>query len=79
MGDPDFWNNQEKARATNTRIAGLKKKMGAFEKLNSRYDDLLAGIELAKEFDDHDAAVEAVAESEVRAGRLRVVEAAPAV
>jgi peptide chain release factor 2 len=60
MGDPDFWNNQEKARATNTRISGLKKKMGAFEKLNSRYDDLLAGIELAKEFDDHDAAVEAV-------------------
>ncbi|WP_425503651.1 peptide chain release factor 2 [Luteolibacter flavescens] len=60
MGDPDFWNNQEKARATNTRIAGLKKKMGAFEKLSGRYDDLLAGIELAKEFDDHDAAVEAV-------------------
>ena len=61
MGDPDFWNNQEKARATNTRISGLKKKLGAFEKLNGRYDELLAGIELAKEFDDHDAAMEAVA------------------
>ncbi|MCW1913242.1 peptide chain release factor 2 [Luteolibacter sp. GHJ8] len=59
MGDPDFWNNQEKARATNTRIAGLKKRLGAFQKLNGRYEDLLAGIELAKEFDDHDAAVEA--------------------
>ncbi len=60
MSDPDFWNNQEKARATNTRIAGLKKKLGAFEKLQGRYDDLLAGIELAKEFDDQDAAAEAV-------------------
>ncbi len=60
MSDPDFWNNQEKARATNTRIAGLKKKLGAFEKLEGRYDDLLAGIELAKEFDDQDAAAEAV-------------------
>ena len=34
MGDPDFWNNQEKARAANTRIASLKKKLGAFQKLN---------------------------------------------
>jgi len=59
MGDPAFWNNQEKARTTNTRISFVKKKLGAFEKLNGRYDDLLAGIELAKEFDDHDAAVEA--------------------
>nr|WP_265594589.1 peptide chain release factor 2 [Haloferula sp. BvORR071] len=60
MGDPNFWNNQEKARAANSRIASLKKKLGAFQKLNSRYDDLLAGIELAKEFDDNDAAAEAV-------------------
>jgi peptide chain release factor 2 len=59
MGDPEFWNNQEKARATNTRISSLKKKLGAFEKLNGRYDDLLAGIELAKEFDDDDAAADA--------------------
>ena len=61
MGDPNYWNNQEKARATNTRIAGLKKKLGAFEKLNGRYADLMAAIELAKEFDDDDAAAEAVA------------------
>ncbi|MEK7952840.1 peptide chain release factor 2 [Luteolibacter soli] len=59
MGDPNFWNNQEKARATNTRIASLKKKMGAFDKLNGRYDDLLAGIELAREFDDDDAKADA--------------------
>ena len=60
MGDPNFWNNQEKARATNTRISSMKKKMSSFEKLNGRYDDLMAGIELAKEFDDTDAAAEAV-------------------
>jgi peptide chain release factor 2 len=59
MGDPEFWNNQEKARATNTRIAGLKKKLGAFEKLSGRYEDLMAGIELAKEFDDDDAKADA--------------------
>jgi peptide chain release factor 2 len=59
MGDPEFWNNQEKARATNSRISSLKKKLTAFQKLNGRYDDLLAGIELAKEFDDDDAAADA--------------------
>ena len=63
MGDPDFWNNQEKARAANTGVANLKKKLGAFQKLNGRYDDMLAGIELAKEFDDHEAAVDAYNQS----------------
>ncbi len=59
MGDPEFWNNQEKARATNSRISSLKKKLGAYQKLNGRYDDLMAGIELAREFDDDSAAADA--------------------
>jgi peptide chain release factor 2 len=59
MGDPEFWNNQEKARATNSRISSLKKKLNAFQKLNGRYDDLMAGIELAREFDDDSAAADA--------------------
>ena len=63
MGDPEFWNNQEKARATNSRISSLKKKLGAFQKLNGRYDDLMAGIELAREFDDDSAAADAFAQA----------------
>jgi len=63
MGDPEFWNNQEKARATNTRISSLKKKLGAFEKLSGRYDDLMAGIELAKEFDDDEAKADAFSQA----------------
>lgn len=60
MSAPDFWNDQEKARSTNSRLAGMKKKLGAFEKLNGRYEDLGAAIELAREFDDLEAAREAV-------------------
>jgi len=63
MGAPDFWNDQDKARAANTKLAGMKKKLGAYEKLGSRYEDLLATMDLAREFDDVDSAREAAAEA----------------
>jgi peptide chain release factor 2 len=64
MGAPDFWNDQEKAKAANSKLAGMKKKLGAFEKLGSRYEDLLAAMDLAREFDDVDAAKEAATEAD---------------
>lgn len=65
MGAPDFWNDQEKAKAANTKLAGMKKKLTSFQKLSGRYEDLLAAMELAREFDDLDAAQEAATESEL--------------
>jgi peptide chain release factor 2 len=64
MSDPDFWNNQEKARSTNAKISSHKKKLAAIAALNGRYDDLLAAIELAKEFDDSDSVAEAIQSAE---------------
>ncbi len=63
MGAPDFWDNQDRAREMNTKVSGLKKKLESLNKLNSSYDDVLASIELAKEFDDDDSAAEAVAQA----------------
>ena len=57
--DPEFWNNQEKARATLAETKLHKDKLEPFLKLEADYEDLLTGIELAKEFDDLDSAREA--------------------
>jgi peptide chain release factor 2 len=63
MGAPDFWDNPEKARTTSERAASLKKKLETFTGLESGLEDVLAAIELAKEFDDDDAAAEAVTQA----------------
>jgi peptide chain release factor 2 len=59
MGAPDFWDNPEKARTTSEQAASMKKKIETFTGLESSLDDVLAAIELAKEFDDDDSATEA--------------------
>jgi len=60
MGAPDFWDRPDQARQLTAKSAGMKKKLETFQKLSSGYDDVLAAIELAKEFDDPDSAAEAV-------------------
>ncbi len=64
MGAPDFWDDPEKARQTSERAANLKKKAETYARLESGLDDVLAAIELAKEFDDDDSAAEAVAQAD---------------
>ncbi len=64
MGAPDFWDDPEKARQTSERAASLKKKAETYAGLESGLDDVLAAIELAKEFDDDDSAAEAVGQAE---------------
>ncbi|WP_353565303.1 peptide chain release factor 2 [Haloferula sargassicola] len=59
MGAPDFWDNADRARTMNTKAAGLKKKVETFQGLQSGLEDVLAAIELAKEFDDPESAAEA--------------------
>lgn len=62
MGAPDFWNNPDNARATNSKASGLKKKLESFLALERRADDLDTLVEMAKEMDDLDTAREASAE-----------------
>ncbi|WP_343076054.1 peptide chain release factor 2 [Haloferula luteola] len=59
MGAPDFWDNPDRARDMNTKASSLKKKLETYQKLGGGLDDVLAAIELAKEFDDQASAVEA--------------------
>ena len=60
MGAPEFWNDPDKAKSISSKAAGLKKKLEAFLKLESRVADIDEGINLAKEFDDGDLAREAI-------------------
>ncbi|MDB4734907.1 peptide chain release factor 2 [Akkermansiaceae bacterium] len=57
--NPEFWNNQEKARSILADTNRLKAKLLPFLKLEEDFADLSSGIELAKEFQDLDSAKEA--------------------
>ena len=59
MEAPDFWNDQQAAQATQKEASLLNGKLKPFLELEKRFEDLTAGIELAKEFEDDDAAKEA--------------------
>ena len=59
MEAPDFWNDQQAAQATVQEANLLKGKYEPFLKLEERYANLEAAIELAREFDDLDSAREA--------------------
>ena len=74
MGAPEFWNDAEKAKSISSKAAGLKKKLEAFLKLESRFADVQEGINLAKEFDDAELATEAVASCHALETDLRSFE-----
>ncbi|RYD34239.1 MAG: peptide chain release factor 2 [Verrucomicrobiaceae bacterium] len=60
MGSPEFWNDADKAKSISAKAAGLKKKLESFLKLESRSNDIVEGVALAKEFDDAEMAKEAI-------------------
>ena len=62
MSAPDFWDDQNAARALMAEANPLKHRMEAFSALKSRLEDIDAAIELAQEADDDDLGREAVEE-----------------
>lgn len=64
-GDPDFWNDMEKAQKTLQQTKQLKNKIEGYEKLHSDYEDLMTLIEMGNEMDDDSVVDEA---KELRAG-----------
>jgi peptide chain release factor 2 len=64
MEAPEFWNNQNSAQEIVKEANRLKGKLNPFLTLEERYENVEAGLELAREFDDADSAQEAVAEFE---------------
>ena len=62
MSAPDFWDDQNAARALMAEVNPLKHRMEAFSALKSRLEDIDATIELAQEADDDDLGREAVEE-----------------
>ncbi|HAT20499.1 MAG TPA: peptide chain release factor 2 [Verrucomicrobiales bacterium] len=59
MEAPDFWNDQNAAQSTVREASRFKGKLHPFLKLEERLQNVEAGIELAREFDDADSAQEA--------------------
>lgn len=51
-GDPDFWNDMDKAQKTLQQTKQLKNKIEGYNKLRSDYDDLMTLIEMGNEMDD---------------------------
>ena len=62
MEAPDFWNDQNTAQQTVKEASRLKGRLQPFLKLEERLQNVEAGIELAREFDDADSAREAAEE-----------------
>jgi peptide chain release factor 2 len=76
MGQPDFWDDQEKAQETVLRLKSLKGETDAFAGVKAKLDDLEVLFELAEAEDDPSARAEvdrelAVAEKGMAELRLR--------
>lgn len=61
MSEPTFWDDQEAAQAIVSKSNKAKAKLTPFLDLEGKFENLVAGIELAKEFEDLDSAKEAAA------------------
>lgn len=53
--EPDFWNDVDKARALQTKLGRMQKKVELYAALESEREDLLALCELANEEEDLDS------------------------
>ena len=51
-GDPDFWNDMDKAQGILQQTKQLKDKIAKYEALKSAYDDIYTLIEMGNEMDD---------------------------
>ncbi len=50
--DPDFWNDLEKSQKTLQQLKALKTKVGRYEGLVTKYEDILTLIEMGIEEQD---------------------------
>lgn len=60
--EPDFWNDTEKSQAILQKTSGLKAVVSGYQKLFSRYEDLITLIDIAIEADDESMEEEIKAE-----------------
>lgn len=75
MGQPDFWDDQEKAQETVLRLKSLKGETDAFARVKAKLDDLEVLAELAEAEDDPGARAEVereLAAAEKGLGDLRL-------
>lgn len=59
MNQPEFWNDTDRANHVNQKLGTLKNKLTHYESLMSSADDVETMLELAREMDDEDTALEA--------------------
>jgi peptide chain release factor 2 len=69
-GDPELWNDQERAQRVTRRMASLRADLSRLDALHARLDDLTAAIEL----DDDDLLAEAEAALPTLKGEIEQLE-----
>ena len=62
MNEPDFWNDGSRSGSLMKEMKALKEELGAFDKLQTQYDDLGTLIDMAIEENDSDLEAEIEAE-----------------
>src|SRR5689334_1425132 len=75
MGEPGFWDNQERAKGVVTEVKVLKAQVEPVEKVLREIEDVRALYQLGAEADDKESLVEAdkqLAAIEKRAGRVEL-------
>lgn len=73
-GDPNFWNNPDKAKVLLQEKGGLEREVTTFQKLHSQYMDTEVLFELAEETHDQDLFKEADTELSSLEAKIREVE-----
>ncbi len=63
MNEPDFWNDLERSTQVTKKVRVAENKLGHYERLKTRADDVDATMELAEEMGDEDLVAEAGEES----------------
>lgn len=58
-GDPDFWNDMDKAQSILQKTKQLKNKIEGYDNIKSKFDDIMTLIEMGNEEDDESIVPEA--------------------
>jgi peptide chain release factor 2 len=71
---PDLWDDQDRARAVNSELAGLQDDVGLFDDLAGKIEDVVTLDELARELGDESQEGDIVAEIDALASRFDELE-----
>jgi len=74
MTAPDFWDDLEESQKVNQLLSGLKERTASFNSLKGRFEDVEVLLDLGREEDDQDVALEVAAEIKKLQRRIEAME-----